>query len=430
VLQSTAANAFREGGLRVALVSEHASPLATIGDVDAGGQNVHVAELAAGLARLGHEVVVYTRHDDPDLPATVATAAGYDVVHVSAGPARRLPKDDLWPYMGAFADALTDLFRLRRPDVAHAHFWMSAWATRRAARILQIPFLITFHALGVVKRRHQGAADTSPPDRLSVEPALARTADGIVATCSDEVQELTALGVDPRRISIVPCGVDLDRFSPDSDSEDPTFARPPGAPFRVVAVGRLVRRKGFGATIEAVAQLPGVELLIAGGPEGHRMDLDPEANRLLALVKRLGVADRVQLLGPVPRAGMPPLLRSADIVVCAPWYEPFGIVPLEANACGVPVVAAAVGGMLDTVLDGVTGLHVPPRNPAALAEAIERLRADPERRRVYGQHALARVRERFSWSQVAESTAAIYHEQAHGATSRVSGTAASPIAQG
>ena len=381
--------------LRVALVSEHASPLAVLGGVDAGGQNVHVAELAAGLSRLGHDVVVYTRRDDDALPPTVVTPAGYSVEHLSAGPPTRLPKDELWPYMGAFAHALTAALTSRRPDVVHAHFWMSGWAARRATRVVPAPLFVTFHALGVVKRRYQGAFDTSPADRLRIEGELARSATRVIATCTDEVGELIALGVDPERLSVVPCGVDLEHFSPGPDVPggphrmDPTdppgrATQPARRPFRAVGIGRLVPRKGFGTAIEAIAQLPDAELLIAGGPEQARMDGDPEVARLLALAARLGVADRVRLLGPVPRGQLPALLRTADVVVCSPWYEPFGIVPLEAMACGVPVVASAVGGLVDTVVDRGTGRHVPPRDPTALAAVLAELRSDPETRCRYG----------------------------------------------
>lgn len=407
------------GPLGLALVSEHASPLAAIGGVDAGGQNVHVAELAAGLCRLGHRVTVYTRRDDPALPRVLTTEAGYDVVHLTAGPARVLPKDAIWPHLDTFADDLTACLRRRPADLIHGHFWMSGWAAAEARRRLGTPVVVTFHALGVVKRRHQGAADTSPAERIAVEARLARTADHVVATCSDEVAELVAQGADPDRLTVVPCGVDTSHFTPVPDDRDRSFARPPGGPARLVAVGRLVRRKGFGNAIEAIAHVPHAELLIAGGPEQDRMESDPEARRLLALARRLGVADRVRLLGPVPREQLPALLRSADLVVCSPWYEPFGIVPLEAMACGVPVVAAAVGGLLDTVRDGVTGTHVPPRDPAALAAAISALLADPERRRRYGLAALARVRRDYTWSSVAARTAGVYAAEVGRARPRV-----------
>jgi D-inositol-3-phosphate glycosyltransferase len=391
--------------VRVALVSEHASPLAAIGGVDAGGQNVHVAELAAGLVRLGHSVAVYTRRDDPGLQERLTTAAGYEVVHIPAGPAAQVPKDDLWPYMAAFADRLTEMLTFQRPDVVHAHFWMSAWASAAAARRLGLPLIVTFHALGAVKRRHQGHSDTSPLNRIRVETAVAAEADSIVATCSDEVTELGFLGVPASKAAVVPCGVDLGHFSP--GTANGRAAAVPGRAYRyrLVSAGRLVRRKGYDTTIEALTRLPETELVIAGGGDATP---EPEHDRLLGHADQLGVADRVRLIGQVAHTAMPTLFRSADLVICSPWYEPFGIVPLEAMACGVPVVASAVGGMLDTVVDGVTGAHVPPRDPVALAEVVGTLLAAPQHRAALARAGLDRVRSRYSWDRVAADTAAVY----------------------
>jgi D-inositol-3-phosphate glycosyltransferase len=391
--------------VRIALVSEHASPLAAIGGVDAGGQNVHVAELAAGLVRFGHSVAVYTRRDDPDLAERLTTSAGYEVLHVPAGPAAPVSKDELWPHMAAFADCLTEMLKFQRPDLVHAHFWMSAWASAAAAKRLGLPLLVTFHALGTVKRRYQGPSDTSPLNRIRVETAVAGAADHIVATCADEVRELGLLGVPASKVSVVPCGVDLVHFSP-ARATSPSAAVPGRAcRYRLLSVGRLVPRKGYDTTIEALTLLPDTELLIAGGADATP---EPEHDRLIAFAERLAVADRVRLIGQVARTDMPTLLRSADLVVCSPWYEPFGIVPLEAMACGVPVVASAVGGMLDTVVDGVTGAHVSPRDPAALAEVLSALLESPSRRAELARAGLERVRSRYSWDRVAADTAAVY----------------------
>jgi D-inositol-3-phosphate glycosyltransferase len=390
--------------VQVALVSEHASPLAAIGAVDAGGQNVHVAELASGLTRLGHSVVVYTRRDDADLPDTVRTDDGYDVVHLVAGPARVVAKDDLWSLMPTFADALRRHLRTTTPDVVHAHFWMSGWAATRATRGLAIPTFVTFHALGSVKRRHQGSADTSPPERVEVEMAVADRSTGVVATCRDEVEELAALGVDLGRVDVVPCGVDVRHFTP---AAAPLDNPPRREPYRIVSVGRLVPRKGYATIVEALVHLPGVELVVAGG-HTTAGTVEAEQVRLETLAAELGVADRVHFIGQVGHFLMPALLCSADLVVCSPWYEPFGLVPLEAMACGVPVVASAVGGMLDTVAEGETGHLVPPRDPAALAAAVSDLLADPARRRAFGAAGVQRARARYSWDAVASATAEVY----------------------
>ena len=396
--------------MRIALVSEHASPLAAIGGVDAGGQNVHVAELAAGLVRHGHSVAVYTRRDDADLAERVITSGGYEVVHVPAGPAAPVPKDDLWPHMATFAEHLTEMLKFQQPDLVHAHFWMSAWASARAARRLSIPLLVTFHALGSVKRRYQGPADTSPLNRIRVELAVAGAADRIVATATEEVRELALLGIPSGKVSVVPCGVDLEHFTPGPTPNARQSTPERRHRYRLLSVGRLVPRKGYDIIIEALTRLPETELLIAGGARGDDATPEPEHDRLVATAERLEVADRVRLIGQVARTDMPDLLRSSDLVVCSPWYEPFGIVPLEAMACGVPVVASAVGGMVDTVIDSVTGALVPARDPVALAEAIGPLLASPGRRAELARAGLERVRSRYSWDRVAADTADVYQQ--------------------
>jgi len=389
--------------MRVDMVSEHASPLACVGEVDAGGQNVHVAALASALAGRGVEVVVHTRRDGTDLPDEVEMAPGVTVHHVDAGPPTPLPKDALFPHMPAFAARLEDRWATAPPDLVHAHFWMSGWAALTAALPLGVPVAQTFHALGVVKQRHQGADDTSPEQRTAIEHTLMTRADLVLATCTDEVQELTRLGA-TARVRVVPCGVDLTRFWPEGPAEDRTPGR-----HRIVVVGRLVPRKGVGDALAALAELPDAELVVAGGPEAAHLDEDPEAVRLRGLARRLGVADRVDWRGRVRREELPALLRSADLVVCAPWYEPFGIVPLEAMGCGVPVVATAVGGLLDTVVDGVTGLQVPPQRPDLLARALRDLLADPQRRAAMGAAATRRAR-LYSWRRIAAATLGAYEE--------------------
>jgi len=388
---------------RIALVSEHASPLATLGGADAGGQNVHVAALAEHLTARGIEVTVYTRRDDAALAPRQPVPGGYDVVHVDAGPPSPVPKDDLLPFMAAFSDRLQADWRGRgRPDLVHAHFWMSGLAAHTACRALTIPLVQTFHALGVVKQRHQGGKDTSPIGRTGVETMLAREADQIVATCSDEVFELVRAGGDRRRITVVPCGVDLHHFCPVGPVEPRRQRR------RVLVIGRLVERKGIGNVIEALRSVPDTELVVAGGSDPSQVATDPDASRLAEIARRCGVADRVDLRGRVGREALPALIRSADLVVCAPWYEPFGIVPLEAMACARPVLATAVGGLVDTVVDGVTGHHVPPRRPDLLARSMQAMLDQPEMGREMGAAGRRRVEARYGWARVAAATDACY----------------------
>ena len=386
--------------MKIELVSEHANPLAAVGGVDAGGQNVHVAALAAGLARRGHDVIVSTRRDDRRAPRWVRAPEGYLVEHVPAGPPTEVPKDDLLPHMDDMAARLHERWSVEPPDVVHAHFWMSGLAATAAAAPLDLPVVQTFHALGTVKRRCQGERDTSPPERIAAESRLCSTVDHVVATCHDEIGELTALGLPAERSSVVPCGVDTDLFTP---GEAPDDGRT-----RLLVVGRLVERKGVADVVTALAALPGVELLVAGGPTPDGLVLDPEAVRLRQLAEANGTADRLHLLGSVARCDVPALLRSADVVVAVPWYEPFGIVPLEAMACARPVVGSAVGGLLDTIVPGVCGELVPPRRPDLLAAVLRDLLADPDRRAAYGEAGLRRVHAHYGWDRVCADTERAY----------------------
>lgn len=323
--------------MRIAMVSEHASPLATLGGVDAGGQNVHVAALASELARLGHDVTVYTRRDSPVTPSRVVMNSGVIVRQVDAGPARPIPKDAIYQHIAAFAVQLEAAWTFARPDIVHAHFWMSGLASLAAVKRLQIPIVQTFHALGIEKRRYQGEADSSPATRIEEEVRIACDVDRIIATTCAEAAELARMGASPECIDVVPCGVDVRAFSPFGRRE-----RRHRKNMRIVTLSRLVPRKGVDVVIEALAGVPQAELVIAGGGDGADLACDPEAQRLSQLATVRGVASRVYLRGRMDREEVPALLRSADVVVCTPWYEPFGIVPLEAMACGIAVVVSAV----------------------------------------------------------------------------------------
>ena len=330
--------------MRIAMVSEHASPLAVLGGVDAGGQNVHVAALAPALARRGARG---RRPHAPRRPGRCPSASrsrrGVESTTSTPGPPAPVPKDELLPHMDAFADELRRRVA-RRPARRRARALLDVRARRAAAaaRRSAVPVVQTFHALGVVKRRYR-ATDTSPPERLEIErDDRSRAADRVVATCTDEVFELVRLGADARRLTVIPCGVDL----------EPLPARRPGRAARRAAPRLAAASAGWSSarasatSIEALAGAAGRELVVAGGPDRARARRRP---RGAAAARRsrehAGVADRVELRGARRRASdLPALLRSADASCRVPWYEPFGIVPLEAMACGVPVVASAVGG--------------------------------------------------------------------------------------
>ncbi|MFD8228015.1 glycosyltransferase [Streptomyces massasporeus] len=393
--------------MRIAMVSEHASPLAALGGVDAGGQNVYVARLSEELARRGHDVTVYTRRDAADLPDRAALPGGAVVEHVPAGPAAPVPKDELFPYMPAFGAWLAGAWARERPDVVHAHFWMSGLASRIGAHPHGVPVVQTFHALGTVKRRHQGRLDTSPPERVGVERQIGRGCARVLATCTDEVHELADMGVPHRQVSVVPCGVDAGHFRPGAAPDGVPARR---ARHRLLSCGRLVPRKGYDQALRALAGIPDTELLIAGGPPVGLLDEDPEAQRLRRLARSAGVADRVRMLGAVDPAAMPALIGSADLVLCTPVYEPFGIVPLEAMACGVPVVATDVGGHRDSVADGVTGRLAPPQDPGAVAAVVRELLDDDALRRRQGTAGRERVLAHYTWRRVADGVQQVHHQ--------------------
>ncbi|MEI2784348.1 MAG: glycosyltransferase [Candidatus Nanopelagicales bacterium] len=396
--------------MKIAMVSEHASPLAVLGGVDAGGQNVHVDALARGLAARGHEVVVYTRRDNPDLAQRVEIVPGMAVHHIDAGPAEPVPKDEFGPFLARFAQELTKQWEIDRPDVIHAHFWMSGVISLEGAELLDIPTAMTYHALGVVKKRHQAEADTSPDTRIPAERQLLTRMSRIIATCTDEVRELVEMGGDEKRMDIVPCGVDSTAFCPAEVGESDVVATERQERHRILSLSRLVPRKGVGEVIEMLAYLDDVELTVAGGPEPQALDSDAEVARLRRLADEHGVADRVTFVGAVGRDRIPQLLAEMDLAVVLPWYEPFGIVPLEIMSCGKPLVGSAVGGLLDTVSDGETGLLVPPRNPRRAATAVRTLLDDAALRRSMGKAARRKIEEQYDWRRVCEATEAVYRD--------------------
>jgi glycosyltransferase involved in cell wall biosynthesis len=216
------------------------------------------------------------------------------------------------------------------------------------------------------------------------------------------VFELRRLGLRSDRVSIVPCGVDTAVFTPRGPVA-PRSERP-----RLLVLGRIVERKGQDDAVRALAAVPDAELVVVGGPPAAELDADPEVRRLRRVAAEAGVGDRLVFAGSVARADVPAWVRSADVVLAVPWYEPFGITPLEAMACGRPVVATAVGGLVDTVVDGVTGDLVPARDPSALGAALRRLLADDMRRYSYAAAALDRAGHSYSWRRVATQLSAVY----------------------
>ncbi len=405
---------------RVAFLSEHASPLALLGGADAGGQNVYVDEVARGLGRLGYAVDVFTRREAADAPTVTPWAHGVRVVNLPAGPARVLPKDDLWPHMPTLRDALRG-FAARegaRYDLIHGNFWMSGWAACELARTTAAPVVQIFHATGKTKQREQGAADTSPAERIAVELDVVRRADALIAQCPEEERELVEdYAAAPGKVAVIPSAVDTTRFRPEDKAEARRRLGLPQDEPVVVYVGRMLPRKDVRNVVRALAELnrrPGageaLPLLLLVGGETREPDevTTPEIGALRRLAEDLGVADRVRFIGRRQPDELRWCYAAGDVAVTTPWYEPFGLTPLEAMACGRPVIGSAVGGIAFTVADGETGLLVPPRDPEALAADLRALLGDPARRERMGHAARDRVEANFTWRTVAERTAALY----------------------
>lgn len=371
------------------MISLQASPLTALRDPDAVGQGLHVAQLAQALHRRGHELTVYTRETDPRLPVRARAGEGFDVVHVPAGPARDLDQNAVIPHIGEFAQFLSSRWAGGAPDVIHAHHWTSGLAAVLSARRTAIPIVQSYHGL-------EGG------DSTGIERLVGRGATGVIATSGHEVRELARLGVRRSRISTVPWGVDTRTFT----SNGPSAPRN-GMP-RILTAGGLAPHDGVGDLITALTMVTCTELVVAGGPESARLPGDADFQRLRAVAARQGVADRVSFLGRVPHSAMPALFRSADVVACPRWHAPFGIVPLEAMACGVPVVASAVGGLVESVVHEATGLHVPPRKPALLARALRALLGDDTRRQELGAAGQDRTRVRYAWDRVADDVVRAY----------------------
>lgn len=417
--------------MRIAMISEHASPAALLGGEDTGGQNVYVDEVSRQLGAAGHRVDVFTRRDSAEAPLVHAWAPGVRIVNLPVGPAAPVRKDDLWPLMPAFRDELLR-FAVRdgaRYDVAHGNFWMSGWVAREVRRALGTPAVQLFHALGVTKRRHQGAADTSPADRVATERAVVGGVDRVIASCPHEVEELVRdYGAARARVALIPLGVDTASFRPVDKARARARTALPLAPDDrvVVYVGRILPRKDVRNVLRALPELARLEpawggrcrLVVVGG-ESREPDpaATPELGELRRLAAELGVADRVHLTGKRDREELRDHYGAADVVVTTPWYEPFGLTPLEAMACGRPVVGADVGGIAFTVAHAETGLLVPPREPARLARALAELLGEPNRSHAMGEAARRRVEAHFTWPVVAARTADLYAEvirQAHG----------------
>ena len=377
--------------------------------------NVYVREIARELAHLGFEVDVFTRSQDPAIPRVVTLGEGARVIHLAAGPARPIPRAAMLEHVGAFADGVEAFREAAGVEYAlvHSHYWLSGLVGLDLARRFSRPLVHMFHTLGAIKNRvARGSGDVEPNDRLLAETRIAASADRIVASNLVERADLAwHVQADPSRIAVIPCGVDLELFYP----RDPRLARARlglDAERVLLFVGRLTPIKGLETLLKALARVKSnglsgtaIRLVVVGGEKDERWD----GGDLRRLARDLGVAAWVDFRGPQPQDVLPDYYAAADLCLMPSRYESFGMVALEAMACGVPVIASRVGGLALTVQDGTTGLLVPEGDAATLAEGIAGLLTDERRRHALGAQAVEWAR-RFGWPCIARQVADLYGE--------------------
>lgn len=390
----------------LAVVSLHTSPLIQPGAGDSGGMNVYVRELVGALAHAGVRCQVYVRRWSDELPDVVDVEPGVRVVHVTAGPAN-LTKEELPAFVDTFTDGVRAHLVEHPVDVLHANYWLSGEVGHRLKHELDLPLVSTFHTLARVKA---ATGDIEPQRRIDAEASVVRCSDVITASSEAEVAQLTDLyDADPMRVEIIPPGVDHAFFSPGSrPGARRALGLPDAAPV-LLFVGRIQPLKGLRIAIRALAHLrvnrPDARLVVVGGPSGA--DGAAELAECRAACAELGLEASIHWIDPQPHHALSTYYRAADVVLMPSRSESFGMVALEAAACGIPVIGAAVGGLRSIVVDGVTGRLLDSRDPVSWTDAVEALLADPELAADHGRLAAARSRH-FTWPTAAGRLRRVY----------------------
>ncbi len=402
---------------RVAMLSMHTSPLEQPGTGDAGGMNVYVVELARRLAQQGTAVEIFTRATRSDQPRIVQLDDGVLVRHVAAGPFEGLAKEDLPGQLCAFAAGVLRAEAARERgfyDLVHSHYWLSGQVGLLAAERWGVPLVHSMHTMARVKNATLAAGDRAEPLAREVgERHLAQAADRLVANTDEEAAQLVSLyGADPDRVSVAAPGVDLDVFAPGSQRDARTALGLPLDGLVLLFVGRIQPLKAPDVLVDAVARMIAVDpslrsrltVTVVGGPSGSGL---AEPHSLMLMAQQLGVADVVRFEPPASRDRLPLFYRAADLTVVPSRSESFGLVAIESQACGTPVVATRVGGLRTAVADGVSGVLVDGHDPAVWAACLAELLADPSRRSQLARqargHALG-----FSWDATAAAVRDAY----------------------
>lgn len=407
--------------MRVAMISYHTCPLATLGGKDTGGMNVYVRDLARELGRRGIGVDVYTRSQDEHVPHVLHDLGyGNRIVHVPAGPETPVAKDRLQDFLGQFVAGVLDFAGSRglHYDVIHSHYWLSGLAGLELRREWGPPLVHMFHTLGAMKNRvARNSEEESPPERIEAERKLLLEADRVVASTQAELAQFQWLyHVEPSRVVVIPPGVDTGRFYRIHPDEAKEFVGIPCGNRLILFVGRIEPLKGIDTLLEAMAILEregritagSLCLAVVGGdPDGSPEKMTAEMKRLQELRESLGLDQLVTFLGRRDQDTLPYYYSAAEAVVVPSHYESFGLVALEAMACGTPVVASETGGLVFLVRDGETGFHVPVGDAPALAEKIGLLIHDADLRARLGDQAVAYA-QKFAWPIIAEQIVDLY----------------------
>ncbi len=383
---------------RLAILSMHTSPLTQPGRGDSGGMNVYVRQLSSALARSGLECDVYTRAWAPDLAPVVPAEPGLRVHHVVTGPLAEIPKERLPELLDGFTPAVLDrIGKGRHPDAIHANYWLSGVVGHALKHELDVPLVSTFHTLARVKDE----GDEDRARRVRSELEVMGCSDAVLASSPVEAAQIGGhYGVEPSRIEVVAPGVEHAFFSP-GHRPQARRALALGAGPMLLFVGRIQPLKGVDVavrTLVALERFPEAFLVVVGGPSG--MHGEAELARLRRLVGELGLTGRVRFVAPQPHELLSTYYRAADVCLVPSRSESFGLVALEAAACGTPVVATAVGGLRTLVDHGRTGFVVDSRDPAAFAAATEHVLADPSLADGMSRRAASGARA-YSWSTTA-----------------------------
>lgn len=384
---------------RLALLSFHGCPVARLGEKDTGGMNVYVMQLAREFGLRGVQVDVYTRYHDPKDPQIVELGEGARVIHLKAGPYDST-KDDLYQHIPAFLEAL-DSFKTSENldyDLIHSHYWFSGQVGMELSKKWGVPHVATFHTHAKTKMRARVGEQESEL-RANVEKDVIDNADGIVVSTDQEQDDLVRLyGAQPHKIEVIAAGVDLDMFKP-IDKAQARQRLGLGEEKIILYVGRIEKLKGLDILLNTMAQLEDTtdtKLLIVGG----KLEDDDELNRLKSLTIQLGIEDKVTFMGSVNQEYLPDFYSAADVFVLPSYYESFGLVALEAMACGTPVVVSRVGGLKTFIRNGETGYLIPWRCPEPFAQRIDMLLENPALKESMGKAARAKALQ-MGWSGVA-----------------------------